>query len=98
MLEFTLTEEQQELRKLARKVARDQYAPLARSGTATAPHFPMTERKQLAELGLLGISLPEEYGGGGRPLIDALIVLEEFAKELRSPRARSSRPTPGPPA
>ncbi len=77
---FELTDEQQELRKLARKVARDQYAPLAREMDKNRTHFPVEERRKLAELGLLALPLPEEYGGGGRPLIDALIVQEEFAR------------------
>jgi alkylation response protein AidB-like acyl-CoA dehydrogenase len=77
---FELTDEQQELRKLARKVARDQYAPLAREWDRDRAHFPREERKKLAELGLLALCLPEEHGGSDRPLIDALIVQEEFAK------------------
>lgn len=77
---FELTDEQQELRKLARKVARDQYAPLAREMDQNRSHLPVEERRKLADLGLLALPLPEEYGGGGRPLIDALIVQEEFAK------------------
>jgi len=77
---FELTDEQQELRKLAQKVARDQYAPLSREMDANRTHFPPEERRKIADLGLLALPLPEEYGGGGRPLIDALIVQEEFAK------------------
>lgn len=77
---FELSDEQQELRKLARKVARDQYAPLARQMDKDRAHFPPSERKRLADLGLLALCLPEEYGGADRPLIDALIVQEEFAK------------------
>lgn len=77
---FELTDEQQELRALARKVARDQYAPLTREMDANRSHFPPEERKKIADLGLLALPLPEEVGGGGRPLIDALIVQEEFAK------------------
>lgn len=77
---FELTDEQQELRNLARKVARDQYAPLARQMDRDRTHFPAEERRKIADLGLLALTLPEEYGGGGRPLIDALIVQEEFAR------------------
>ncbi|MCZ4551062.1 acyl-CoA dehydrogenase family protein [Gordonia rubripertincta] len=75
-----LTEEQQELQALARKVARDWYAPTARKWDAERTPFPAHERKRIADLGLLALSLPEAYGGGGRPLIDALIVQEEFAR------------------
>jgi butyryl-CoA dehydrogenase len=77
---FELSEEQQEIRGLARKVARDRYLPLAREWDAQRAHFPQAERTRIAELGLLALALPEKYGGGGRPLIDALIVQEEFAR------------------
>ena len=77
---FSLTEEQRQLRRLAADLARDIYAPQAREWDASDAHLPGDERKRLGELGLLGITLPEEYGGMGRPLIDALIVIEELAK------------------
>ncbi len=77
---FELTDDQLELRKLARKVARDQYAPLAREMDSKRAHLPTEDRRKIAGLGLLALPLPEEYGGGGRPLLDALIVQEEFAK------------------
>ena len=77
---FVLSDEQLELRGLAAKVARDQYAPLAREMDRNRTHFPVQERKRIADLGLLALTLPEEYGGGGRPLVDALIVQEEFAR------------------
>lgn len=77
---ITLTEEQQELRALARQVAREQYAPLARQWDTDRTPMPAGERKKIADLGLLALSLPEAYGGGGRPLLDALIVQEEFAR------------------
>src|ERR1700722_20354559 len=77
---FDLTDEQVAIRDLARKVAREWYQPLAREWDAERTSFPSTERKRIAELGLLALALPEEYGGGGRPLIAALIVQEEFAR------------------
>ena len=46
----------------------------------TQAFLPDEERKLLAELDLLGITLPERHGGGGRPLLDALVVIEEVAK------------------
>ncbi|MFJ8001282.1 acyl-CoA dehydrogenase family protein [Streptomyces sp. NPDC096310] len=77
---WDLTEEQRDLKALAAQVAAEQYAPRAREWDAGREHLPDTERKRLADLGLLALTLPEEYGGGGRPLMDALIVLEELAK------------------
>jgi alkylation response protein AidB-like acyl-CoA dehydrogenase len=77
---WKLTEEQQDLKDLAAKVAAKHYAPHAREWDAGRHHLPEEERKRLADLGLLALTLPEEFGGGGRPLMDALIVLEELAK------------------
>jgi alkylation response protein AidB-like acyl-CoA dehydrogenase len=74
------TDEQTELREMAARLAREQYAPHAQEWDDARAPLPDTERRRLADLGLLGIALPEEYGGGGRPLLDALIVLEELAK------------------
>ncbi|MDI9940487.1 MULTISPECIES: acyl-CoA dehydrogenase family protein [Rhodococcus] len=75
-----LTDEQQDLRAMVRKLATERYAPHARRWDRERAFFPNDERRYLGDLGLLGITLPEEYGGGGRPLMDALVVLEELAK------------------
>jgi alkylation response protein AidB-like acyl-CoA dehydrogenase len=79
-LDYGLTEDQLELRALARKLARDVYEPRAAEWEAAGEPMPHSERARLAGLDLLGITLPQEYGGGGRPLLDALIVIEEIAK------------------
>ena len=79
-LDFGLTAEQLELRSEARRIAREVYAPRAAEWDASAEHLPEAERRRLAQLDLLAITLPAEYGGGGRPLLDALIVIEEIAK------------------
>ncbi|MEZ7962843.1 MAG: acyl-CoA dehydrogenase family protein [Candidatus Nanopelagicales bacterium] len=79
----SLTPEQTALRTVAREVANDVYAPLADEWDATRTLFPDAEIKRLAELGFLGICLPEEYGGSDAPLMDALIVIEELAKVCR---------------
>lgn len=77
---FELTDEQRDLRDLAAKVAKDRFLPHAQRWDADRTHLPDEERRLLGDLGLLALTLPEEYDGGGRPLIDALIVLEEVAK------------------
>jgi len=75
-----LTNEQLDLREVARKIAADRYAKHAQEWDRDRTPFPSEEKLQLGELGLLGIALPDQYGGGGRPLLDALIVIEELAK------------------
>ena len=80
---FELTPEQQELRQLAAKVAREVYAPKAAEWDANRTTLPEDEVRRLADLGFLGLALPEEYGGQGGTLLDAMIVIEELAKECR---------------
>ena len=42
--------------------------------------FPWENMRQLAALGVLGMAVPEEYGGLGLPVFDTALVLEEIAK------------------
>jgi alkylation response protein AidB-like acyl-CoA dehydrogenase len=72
-----------ELAALARSVARERYAPKAAQWDLDRTPFPHEERAYLGSLGLLGICLPERFGGSGAPLSDALVVIEELAKECR---------------
>ncbi len=72
-----------QLAAVAADIARRRYGPLAAAWDADRQAFPQEERRYLGSLGLLGICLPEHLGGGGAPLIDALVVIEELAKECR---------------
>jgi alkylation response protein AidB-like acyl-CoA dehydrogenase len=78
-----LTAEQHQLRDLAAQVAREVYAPMAAGWDRDRVGLPHSEVERLADLGFLGIVLPEEYGGQGGSLLDALIVIEELAKVCR---------------
>ncbi len=71
------------LRAMARDLARGVYAPQVVDWDLSGAHFPRSEKQRLAGLGLLGMCLPEEHGGGGADLLDALIVIEELAKECQ---------------
>jgi len=42
--------------------------------------YPLENMRKFAELGLLGLRIPKQYGGSGRDLLDAVIVLEQIAK------------------
>ena len=42
--------------------------------------FPGTNIRKLASLGVLGMSVPEQYGGMGLPVFDTALILEEIAK------------------
>jgi alkylation response protein AidB-like acyl-CoA dehydrogenase len=75
-----LTEEQRSLRETAARIAEEHYAPLALEWDRDGTFLPDEERRRLADLGFMGIALPEEYGGSGGTLLDALLVVEEIAK------------------
>jgi butyryl-CoA dehydrogenase len=83
VLGFELSPEQKQLRDLAREVALEVYAPHAADWDLNRTPLPHEELKRLADLGFLGITIPEQYGGHGGTLLDALIVQEELAKENR---------------
>ncbi|MGY0488262.1 acyl-CoA dehydrogenase family protein [Streptomyces sp. WG-D5] len=78
-----LTSEQRAVREAAAKVAVEVYRPRALEWDQSRALFPEEERRRLGELGFLGISLPTDYGGSGAPVMDALVVIEELAKECR---------------
>ena len=84
MAGFEFSAEQRQLRDLAAQVAREVYAPRAAQWDLDRTALPDEEVKRLADLGFLGITLPARYGGSESSLIDALIVIEELAKQCRS--------------
>lgn len=72
-----------EIRRLAAAVADEVYAPIAEHLDLTRTPISVEQRKQLGELGFLGIAHEEQYGGSGSPFAHALAVIEEFAKVCR---------------
>jgi alkylation response protein AidB-like acyl-CoA dehydrogenase len=79
-MDFSLTEEQQSLKESARSFAHRELAPLAAKLESENSALPHAIVKRMAEMGFLGINIPEELGGMGLSNLDALIVLEELAK------------------
>jgi alkylation response protein AidB-like acyl-CoA dehydrogenase len=79
-MDFTLTPEQRELQEAARRFARAELAELARDLDEKGEALPDDWTRRYAQMGFLGINLPEEYGGQGLSHLDAVLVLEEFAK------------------
>jgi len=73
-----LTEEQRRMVASVRALAQGEFKPRAvkyLDGT-----FPWDNMKRLAALGVLGMAVPEEYGGLGASVLDTALVLEEIAK------------------
>lgn len=79
MMNFNLTNEQKELQARARSFARQKIAPHISEMDRTN-NYPWPVIKELAREGFMGITIPKEYGGADRPLIDAILVVEEIAK------------------
>jgi hypothetical protein len=78
-MDFAFTQEQIELRKMVRDFATAEILPHVLEWDE-AQEFPLAAVKKAAQLGLLGIIFPEEYGGAGMGYIDYSIVVEELAR------------------
>jgi butyryl-CoA dehydrogenase len=71
------------IRDTVRGFARDVVAPRAKEIDKSC-EFPQDALRQMAELGLLGVPFPEEYGGAGMDNLAQAIVIEELARECGS--------------
>jgi len=78
-MDFRPTEEQKLLRRTVRAFAETEIRPHVREWD-DQQHFPSELVPRLAELGLLGIQIPEEYGGAGMSAVDYCIAIEELAR------------------
>ena len=79
-MDFQLTDAQRELRDAARKFARAEMPDVAAYCEETGHPVKSDMLKKLGEMGFLGINIPEKLGGLGLGNLEALLVLEEFAK------------------
>ena len=79
-MDFQLTEEQEQLSETARRYAREQLPEIAEEIERTGVPPNKALLKQYAEMGFLGINVPERFGGLGLGNLEALIVLEQFAQ------------------
>jgi alkylation response protein AidB-like acyl-CoA dehydrogenase len=78
-VDFGLTPEQREIQSLAREFARVEVEPHA-AAWDRAHAFPLDVLGKLAGLGLLGVCVPEEYGGAGADFLSYVLVLEELSR------------------
>ena len=69
-MDFELTESQREIQALARQFAADRIAPHAAEWDREE-RFPRELYAELAELGLMGVCVPEEYDGAGADFLSA---------------------------
>ena len=73
-------EDHESIREMARDFAEKTLAPIAAEVDKTE-HFPEDVVKQMADLGFLGLKIPEEYGGLGLDMRSYVCVMEEIAKK-----------------
>src|SRR4051812_10581267 len=78
-MDFELTAEQREIQSLAREFARAEIEPHAAEWDR-AHALPRELLAQLGETGLLGVCIPEAYGGGGADFLSYVLVLEELSR------------------
>jgi len=77
-MNFELTQEQRSMVNTVRELTQEKFKPSAlryMDGT-----FPWDNIRELAKIGVLGMAVPEEYGGLGLPVLDTALVLEEISK------------------
>jgi butyryl-CoA dehydrogenase len=79
-MDFELTEQQEQLRETARRFAREQLPEVAAEIERTGDPPSRSLLEQYADMGFLGINVPEQFGGLGLGNLEALIVLEQFAQ------------------
>jgi len=76
---YELTDEQELLRQTVRDFAVTRVAPVA-AELDREERFPYELVAELAELGLMGIPIPEEYGGAGADTVSYAIAIEELTR------------------
>jgi cyclohexanecarboxyl-CoA dehydrogenase len=79
MLDFTFTEEQNMIRTMVRDFAQKELAPGLKD-RVEAKAFPRELLKKMADIGLMGLYIPEEYGGEPRDMVTIGIIMEELAR------------------
>ncbi len=78
-MEFSLTDEQQQLRRTVREFAEGEVAPHVMEWDE-ASRFPTELIPKLAEMGFLGVIFPEKYGGAGLGYMEYALIIEELAR------------------
>lgn len=78
-MNFELSEEQQQIKYSVREFAESEIRPHVMEWDESQ-HFPEELRPKLAELGLMGVLFPEEYGGAGMGYIEYATIIEELGR------------------
>ncbi len=78
-MDYFLTKDQEMIRDLARQIARERVVPV-RAELDEKEEFPWDIMRSLAQVGLFGVYLPEEYGGTGGGCLDLCVATEELSR------------------
>lgn len=78
-MDFFLTEEQEEIKRLARDFAEDEIKPVARYYDERE-EFPLEVFNKMRDIGLFNLAIPEEYGGPGIDKLSHALIVEEIAR------------------
>mgnify|MGYP001143777903 CR=1 FL=1 len=78
-MDFRLTDEQEMMRRLVRDFAQQEIAPLVAAMEET-DQFPRQLVKKMGETGLMGIPVPEEWGGAGADYLSFILAVHEISK------------------
>jgi butyryl-CoA dehydrogenase len=82
-MDFDLTQDQKLVQDMVRKFALNELEPTA-AEIDQSREFPWPNIKKMAELGLLGVIVPEEYGGAGLDFLSLAIAIEEISRVCAS--------------
>jgi alkylation response protein AidB-like acyl-CoA dehydrogenase len=76
-MDFALTDEQKQISRMVKEFAESEIKPHLMEWDE-AQHFPTEQFRNAGELGMLGVTIPDEYGGAGLSYIDYVNVIEEL--------------------
>ncbi|MDR1242364.1 MAG: acyl-CoA dehydrogenase [Deltaproteobacteria bacterium] len=76
---YNLTEDQLLIKNMAREFAENEVRPIA-SAIDKEHRFPSESLPRMAELGIFGLTVPEEFGGSGGDVTSYILVIEELAR------------------
>ncbi|PWT82258.1 MAG: acyl-CoA dehydrogenase [Acidobacteria bacterium] len=78
-MDFELTEEQKQIKMSVREFAEAEIAPHVMEWDEQQ-HFPIELKPKLAELGLMGVIFPENYGGAGMGYVEYATIIDELSR------------------
>jgi len=78
-MDFQLDDAHRQIQQMVRDFCEEEVKPHARKWDETG-EFPFETVRKLGELGLMGITVPEEYGGSGLDMLAVAVIIEEIAR------------------